>query len=264
MGLIEPRRAATIVIVRNQNALLEILMLRRSANVVAAPGAHVFPGGGVDRIDAEVVRRGLVAGRDEADATRRLDLLEGALEYYCAALRELFEETGMLLVLDTHGDSPTLSGELLATWREQISRGSRTWPDLLDEEGLRLALGSLEYWAHWVTPQGRPRRFDTRFFIAAAPVQNVVVDASEIVEHVWTSATNALRHFDEGEWSMLVPTVRTLKELSAFSGVDEVLRTASIKTVTRIEPREVERAGRVVVVVPGESGYDDQDDITPQ
>jgi 8-oxo-dGTP pyrophosphatase MutT (NUDIX family) len=267
MEQIEARPASTIVIIRNQNELLEILMLRRSSEVAAASGAHVFPGGSVDAVDYDVVRRGLFLGRADASAARRLDLVSGALAYYCAALRELFEEAGLLWALDAQGRTAALRDDQLAHWREELVNASVTWPDLLEREGLRLALGQLEYLAHWVTPVGRPRRFDTRFFVAAAPSgQFALADASEIVEHVWTSAAAALERFETGEWSMLVPTVRTLRALSIRHNVDDVLRTAATATVSRIQPREVEREGRVVVVVPGEPGYEDEapGDPTPR
>lgn len=259
MEQIEPRPAATIVIVRTKNGLLEILMLRRSSQVVAASGAHVFPGGSVDPVDSEVIRRGLFLGLDDASAARRLELDSGALSYYCAALRELFEETGLLLALDAQGRAPTLRDDQLTLWREELRSGSQTWPDLLERVNLRLSLGHLEYLAHWVTPLGRPRRFDTRFFVGVAPPgQNALADAGEIVEHVWTSATAALERFETGEWSMLVPTVRTLRALSVYDSVDDVLRAAAVATVRRIQPREIERDGHLAVVVPGEPGYEDE------
>jgi 8-oxo-dGTP pyrophosphatase MutT (NUDIX family) len=258
MEQIEPRPASTIVVIRNENELLEILMLRRSSEVVAASGAHVFPGGGLDAVDAEVVRRGLFSGLDDVRAGRHLDLATGALAYYCAALRELFEEAGLLYV-DAQGRTASLRDDQLTFWRKELLDRRVTWPDLLEREGLRLALGGLGYLAHWVTPVGRPRRFDTRFFVAAAPSgQHAFADAGEIVEHVWTSAAAALERFESGEWSMLVPTVRTLRELSVHDDVDGVLHRAATAKVRRIQPREIERDGHVVVVVPGEPGYEDE------
>jgi hypothetical protein len=133
-----------------------------------------------------------------------------------------------------------------------------TWPELLEHEGLLLAVGEMQYLAHWVTPERRPRRFDTRFFVAAAPAnQEVLPDDSEIVEHVWTTVSAALERQDTREWSMLIPTVRTLQLLAPQHSVHQVLERAATSTVERIQPREVERDGRIVVVVPGEPGYGD-------
>lgn len=264
MGQIEPRPASTVVIVRNQNEVLEILMLRRSREVSSAPGAHVFPGGVLDGADTEVVRRGLHTGFDALTANQRLDLDEGALKFYCAALRELFEEAGLLVVLGTQGQLIDFDDRQLAHWRRELLDGRLTWPDLLDRENLRLALGGLLYFGHWVTPVRRARRFDTRFFVALAPPDQVAVaDDGEIVEHVWTTAAHAVSQFESGEWSMLVPTVRTLRELSGHHDVDDVLQWAAHTRVLRIEPREVERDGRTVVVLPGEPGYDHEDGDGP-
>jgi len=258
MDQIPPRPAATIVVIREQNEMLEILMLRRSSEAASAAGAHVFPGGGVDEIDAEVVRRGLVHGLDESSANRRLDLATGGLTYYCAALRELFEEAGLLLALDSTGRPLDVGGERLTSWREELVQGAVSWAQLLEREGLRLALAEMHYLAHWVTPEGRPRRFDTRFFLAAAPARQVAhADGSEIVAHVWTTAPDALARFTAATWSMLVPTVHTLRMLSTVPTLDEALRLAATSSVRRIQPREIEREGRTIVVVPGEAGYED-------
>ena len=258
MGDIQPSPASTIVVIRDQYDLLEILMLRRSRAVVAASGAHVFPGGGLEEVDAEVVRRRLFTGLTSETASRRLNLATGALPFYCAALRELFEEAGVLIVTSASATPRSIGSDRLGLWREELLEQRITWPDFLEREGLYLGLGQLEYLAHWVTPLGRSRRFDTRFFVAPAPSgQLAIADESEIVEHVWSTANNALARFESGEWSMLVPTVHTLRELSAQRRVADTLRWAAHVEVTRIQPREIERDGRVVVVIPGERGYDE-------
>jgi 8-oxo-dGTP pyrophosphatase MutT (NUDIX family) len=252
------RPASTIVVIRDQNAVLEILMLRRSSEVAAASGAHVFPGGSVDAVDADVAARGLVFGLDDETAARRLNLDSGAMAYYCAALRELFEEAGLLLAIESDGRPLSVENVRLVAWRSDLATGRVTWPELLEREGLRLAVGELQYLAHWVTPESRPRRFDTRFFVAAAPAnQEALPDDSEVVEHAWTTASAALERQGSGQWSMLVPTVRTLHLLAPQHSVDQVLEAAATSSVERIQPREVARDGRIVVVVPGEPGYRD-------
>jgi len=258
MDQIAARPASTIVVIREQNQALEILMLRRSSGAAAAAGAHVFPGGGVDEVDADVVRRGLTHGLDSADADRRLDLGAGALTFYCAALRELFEEAGLLLAVDAaQRPLEVVDGQLL-TWREELASRKLGFPALLEREGLHLALGEMYYLAHWVTPERRIRRFDTRFFLAPAPAGQVArADAKEVVEQAWVTPSEALRRFDTREWTMLVPTVRTLRELAPLRSVEEALRYAATSRVVRTQPREIEREGRIVVVVPGEPGYED-------
>ena len=253
-----PRPASTIVVIRDQDAMLEILMLRRSPDTVAAAGAHVFPGGAVERRDAEVVDRDLVFGLDADAATDRLNLSEGALAYYCAALRELFEEAGLLLAVDASRRPLEVSQEELVKWRGDIAKDSVSWVDLLEREGLRLDLSGVQYLAHWVTPDGRARRFDTRFFVVAAPrSQSALPDYSEVVQHEWTAAQVALDRFKRGEWTLLPPTLRTLRSLLEHDDVAGVLGAAANAKVTRIQPREIVHDGRKVVVVPGEPGYDD-------
>lgn len=257
MDQIPVRPAATIVVIRERNELLEILMLRRSARATAASGAYVFPGGGVDDADDQVASQGLVSGRDAVDADRRLDLDDGALTYYCAALRELFEEAGLLLASDAAGRPLEFADDRLEAWREELSSRRVGWAELLEREGLRLSLDRVHYVAHWVTPAGRPHRFDTRFFLAGAPLGQVVrPDGREITEHVWTTASEALRRSEASEWTMLVPTVHTLRSLVPMRSVDEVVAYASTLRVQRTQPREIERDGRIVVVIPGEPGYE--------
>ena len=257
MEQISARPASTIVIIREQSELLEILMLRRGSDAAAAAGAYVFPGGGVDVADSEVVARNLVSGLDGASAARRLDLDQGALDYYCAALRELFEEAGILIAVDPEGRAPSGSAERLAAWREELRTRRVGWADLLEREGLRLALGEMHYVAHWVTPVTRARRFDTRFFLAMAPAGQVArVDGFEVTAHVWITASEALQRVEEAQWTMLVPTVHTLRALAPLRSPEEIARHVAALRVTRTQPREIERDGRVVVVIPGEDGYD--------
>src|SRR5665213_417895 len=128
------RPASTIVVIRDQNAVLEILMLRRSSEVAAASGAHVFPGGGVDAVDADIAERGLVTGLDDETAARRLNLDSGAMPYYCAALRELFEEAGLLLAVESDGRPLSVENGRLVAWRSDLATGRVTWPELLEHE----------------------------------------------------------------------------------------------------------------------------------
>lgn len=252
------RPASSIVVIREQNEMLEILMLRRSSEVAAASGAHVFAGGAVDQVDEDVVSRGLATGLGPAAAGRRLGLEVGAMAYYCAALRELFEEAGLLVAVDAWGRPLGPTHDCLVAWREELLAHRVAWPELLEREGLRLALGGMQYLAHWVTPERRRHRFDTRFFVTRAPAGQVArADGSEMTDHVWTTAANALARFDVAQWSLLVPTVRTLRMLATMRSADEVMAHAMTSVVRRTQPREVQRDGRLVVVVPGDPGYDD-------
>ncbi len=236
--------------------MLEILMLHRAAEVAAAPGAHVFPGGGVDGADHEVIERGLFLGEDHDGASRRLDLAEGALAYFAAALRELFEEAGLLSVRRSDGGRFDGHAGQLARWRAQLLRGETRWAELLSTHGLRLDFSGMEYLAHWVTPEGLAHRFDTRFFIIRAPeAQEASADGREIDDVVWTGAPGALEHARRGEWKLLAPTERTLRTLATVAGVDEALSVAARETVRRIQPRTIIRDGRRELAFPGDVDY---------
>jgi 8-oxo-dGTP pyrophosphatase MutT (NUDIX family) len=233
-------------------------MLRRNSAALAATGAHVFPGGGVDDSDRDVVHRELLVGLDEAAARRRLQLSEDALAYYCAALRELFEEAGILLAVPGPQRSRVFDATTVAAWRGELRSGDVSWAQFLIREGLHLNLRGVAYLAHWVTPEGRARRFDTRFFVARAPEGQIASpDDGEVVEHVWVSAADALELHHRGAWALLYPTKRTLELLSSFANVDDVLAYAVGTDVVRVQPQEIVRDGVIIVVGPGEPGYRD-------
>jgi 8-oxo-dGTP pyrophosphatase MutT (NUDIX family) len=258
MDQIPARPASTIVVIRERNGVLEILMLRRSRDALAAASAHVFPGGGVDEADREVVRRGLVHGRSESAAAQRLGLDTGALEYYAAALRELFEEAGLLVATDEVGAPVTMAARDLIQWRRQLVARELAWPDLLASRGLRLDLGAVEYLAHWVTPTGRPHRFDTRFFVVVAPDgQDAMADDFEVDQVTWSTVARAVASFESGEWTLLPPTMHTLRALAAATSASQVIETAAHARVERIQPRMVQRGGVTVVALPGDADYGD-------
>jgi 8-oxo-dGTP pyrophosphatase MutT (NUDIX family) len=233
-------------------------MLRRNSTALSATGAHVFPGGGVEDSDRDVVHRELLVGLDEAAARRRLHLSEDALTYYCAALRELFEEAGILLAVSGPRQTRVLDATTVAGWRRELRSGDVSWAQFLIREGLYLDLSGVAYLAHWVTPEGRARRFDTRFFVTRAPdEQSASPDDDEVVEHVWVSAVDALERHRRGEWALLYPTTRTLELLSSFASVDDVLAHAERTDVVRVQPQEIDREGVIIVVGPGDPGYRD-------
>ena len=258
MDEIPARPAATIVVIRNENSVPEILMLRRNSAALSATGAHVFPGGGVDESDRDVVQQELLVGLDEAAARRRLHLPEDALAYYCAALRELFEEAGILLAVSGPRPDCALDATTVAVGRRELRSGDVSWAQFLVREGLYLDLSGVAYLAHWVTREGRARRFDTRFFLARAPDGQVASpDDGEVVEHDWVSAADALKRHRRGKWALLYPTQRILELLSSFANLDDVLAYAARTEVVRVQPQEIDRDGVMIVVGPGDPGYRD-------
>ena len=245
-----PRPAATVLILR-EGEDLEVLMLRRNLNSDFVGGAYVFPGGGVDAADIDLAR--YVVGLDDESASARLGLGGGGLAYYAAALRELFEEAGLLVVCDEAGESLVATPEVLvrlAQYRAHVNAGRRALAELLDEESWRLDARAMEYLAHWITPVGPPRRYDTRFFVVAAPFGQVAAhDAGETVAARWIAPREALAAHERGELEMIFPTIRTLEEIAGFTRASEVLAFAASRTPRVRQPRMIERNGEVVIVL---------------
>jgi 8-oxo-dGTP pyrophosphatase MutT (NUDIX family) len=241
----------------------EILMLRRNLNSDFVGGAYVFPGGGVDPADAGPAAQQLALGLNDADASTRLSLESGGLAYYVACLRELFEEAGLLVACNAAGESVQFTDEStiarMAQHRREVNAGALGFVAMMREEGLLLDLRGLEYVAHWVTPIGPPRRFDTRFFVALAPEgQTATHDAGETVADQWVRPKDALDAHARGELDMIFPTIRNLEAIAGFASSREVLDHArSLTNIPRIEPRIVMRDGQMSILLSGDDGYDD-------
>ncbi len=165
------RTAASLILLRDGPGGLEVLMLRRADKPDDQnSGASVFPGGVVDAHDRELHTR--CAGLDDAAASARLALPAGGLDYYAAAVRECFEEAGVLFASDADGALVALDRidpERLAAMRAAVADSTEALLALCDAQGWRLAVDQFAYFSHWLTPPGMPRRFDTRFFVAAMP-----------------------------------------------------------------------------------------------
>jgi len=207
MATMVPRPAATLVLLREG---MEVLMLQRTQNAAFLGGAYVFPGGSLDPQDADMHR---VVGLTEQQANERLQLDSGAIAYYVAAIRECFEEAGILLARDRNGDPVTAErAEQLTHWRKKPFR------EMLEAEDLYIPAGELAYFGHWITAPGRSRRFNARFFLALAPLgQRGSNDANETVHDVWITQREALERGARGEIELVNATQTTLKDLSRFA-----------------------------------------------
>jgi 8-oxo-dGTP pyrophosphatase MutT (NUDIX family) len=216
---------------------LEVLLLRRNERAGFVPGAYVFPGGRVDAADAAPEALARIDGLTAERAARRLALPSGdppAFAYYVAALREAFEETGILVGATSGGHGMPSA---VAAAREDLLQGRITFGEALAGLGRRVAGDALEYLAHWITPEREPRRYDTRFFAAQVPPEaEAVIDPREMTAALWVTPSRGLRGAAERELPMILPTVRTLKQLSAFSGTAEVLEALPHLDVPSILP----------------------------
>lgn len=213
-----PRVAATVVLLRPAASGFEAYLLRRAASMAFASGMYAFPGGSVDPADAtaDLAWSGPAPGEW---ATRLGRSQEEAQAVVCAAVREVFEETGVLL-----------AGPGNATDAERRSLVGRELglAELLSRRGLVLRSELLGAWARWVTPEFEARRFDTYFFVAALPDDQRAEDVSGEADHTtWVRPADAVERYEAGEMAMLPPTVVMLRQLSAYKEIADVLRAAA-------------------------------------
>jgi 8-oxo-dGTP pyrophosphatase MutT (NUDIX family) len=253
------RPAATVMLLRDAPGGLEVFMLRRTTNAAFAGGAYVFPGGRVDDVDSAVTLEPYCEGLDDRSASATLGVDRGGLAFWVAAVRECFEEAGVLLGRRRSGEPLDLTnGE-----RHAVYDGTLSMVDLCAQHDVLLELGSVVYVAHWVTPRGEARRFDTRFFLAAAPPdQDPLHDDGETIDSRWFAPADALAALEAGELTMMPPTIAQLHILSAH-GTSQGALDAALRAdpPPRIEPRlRFDESGRLVgVALPGDPDYDSLD-----
>lgn len=260
-GGVELRDAATVLILRDGTDGLEVFMLKRNLNSDFVGGAYVFPGGAVDPADRHVDLEPVCEGRSDADASRRLGIDGGGLAFWVAAIRESFEEAGVLLAYDLDGIVDLDAEHGVERWkhhREQVDTGQLTMVDLCRLEGLRLACDGMHYFGHWITPEGAPRRYDTRFFLAAAPPnQTPLHDDREVIANEWLRPADGIARCEAGELTMMPPTISSLRAIARFETAAEALDAAKeIVDVPTILPRVIAYDGGVRIVLPGDPDYD--------
>ncbi len=222
------RPACTVILLRDAASGPEVLLLRRHAGAVFLGGAYVFPGGALDAEDHEAHAASRVAGLTADQADARLRVASGGLAHWFAAARETFEESGLLLAVDERdGTSAGDRWLAVAAQREAMNAGRVRFADLLHEHALAIPAHEIHYFDHWITPPVRPRRFDTRFFIARAPAAQVAShDDAETVDSRWLRAQEALDLGARGEIEIAFVTTVVLKALAQWSSVDEALAAA--------------------------------------
>jgi glyoxylase-like metal-dependent hydrolase (beta-lactamase superfamily II)/8-oxo-dGTP pyrophosphatase MutT (NUDIX family) len=210
---------------------------------------------------------------DDATASRMLKLERGGLAYWVAAIRECFEEAGLLLARDSQGHmlaidvlgKPETAREY-ASLREQLIAGSISFGDLCSARELRLALDHLAYFSHWITGQGRPRRYDTRFFVAVAPeLQTASHDNSETVGNIWIRPAEALERHQRGDLNLMFPTIKTLEALTRFADSAALMEHARTqRAMPPMLPRAATGRDGLRMLVPGDYAYAEAGKIDPQ
>jgi 8-oxo-dGTP pyrophosphatase MutT (NUDIX family) len=247
-----PRLSATVLLVRDGVRGLEVFMVERHHQIDFATGALVFPGGQVDAADADpalVARCAAAAVLDDAARVLRV-----------AAIRETFEEAGVLLAR-ARGEPALVAAERLrgieARHRAALHAGERTLCEIAAAEDLELACDLLVPFAHWITPVFMPKRFDTWFFLVAAPSDQVALhDGHESVDSMWITPSDAEAAKSAGRRTIIFPTLLNVRKLGRAKTVADALANARSGPIVTVLPRVEQRGDAPVMVLPADAGYD--------
>ena len=248
---VTPRPAATVLMLRDGPKGMEVFMVKRHHKIDFATGALVFPGGSADPGDAsDVVRK-----RSDGGA----NISEEALRFRIACIREAFEETGLLLC--RKADAPEVleadECEALYHYREKLEANELDFGQFLEAENLIACLDRLAHFAHWITPAGMPKRFDTHFYVARTPARQLAKhDGSENVDSVWITPQDACDAADAGTYTIIFPTRVNIEKLDRM-GKDVATAMANIdkdKVVT-VLPQVTRTEGGRIMKIPEEAGY---------
>lgn len=239
----EAKPAATIVLLRDGDAGMEVLLLKRHRSSGFVPGAYVFPGGRIDEAD-----------RDSELIADALNLQAAKVPsfFWFAAVREVFEEAGVLLARDESGAwvKGAATSEAMERLRLRLLNEEVSLKQALRECKCRIDFSGIVYFAHWITPVAEPRRYDTRFFAARVPEgRDVRPDPREMTDAVWVTPAEALVRFAQGRLPMVFPTVRTLEQLAGYGTTDEALDALRSADVEPIMPRLVRTETGVGIVI---------------
>ena len=255
---VTPLPAATLVILRDTNPGVEVLLMQRHRASKFAGGDYVFPGGKVEVDDNPDDAAAWCAGMDPQRAAARIGLAgdpKTALGNWIGAIRETFEEVGVLLAYDASGGWARLDPAKLAEYQLACNADNKAFWTMVKGENLRLATDRLAYFAHWITPEEQPYRYDTRFFAAPMPEgQTPVADPREVIDMRWYEPLGAIEAFKRGEISLRNPTVQNLKLVAAGS-TKEALDKLKDREVPTIRPRVITENGKRRILMPGDPGY---------
>lgn len=239
MTVTPARPASTVVLLRPSASRFDVFLVKRHDKVAFMGGAHVFPGGRVDAADHWL-------GEDNA--------------FRVAALRELFEEAGVLLARRANGSpidfTDAAEAERYHEYRPALANGSLTMREVVERERLELSLEAVTWFAHWVTPEIEIKRFDTRFFLAAAPAgQHPVHDDSETTHSEWMDPDDAIERCRRDDIALPPPTWTTLKMLARFGSVDDAMTWARTTRVVRVQPGFIKNDDVTMLTLPGDPTY---------
>ncbi len=248
---VSTRLAATVLLLRDGARGLEVFMVVRHQQIDFASGALVFPGGKLAAGDSDPRVRARCGGADGLSAD------EIALRV--GGLREAFEECGVLLARADNASEligPERLLELGPRYRQALDRGEIGIADMLEAEHLVLALDALVPFAHWITPSFMPKRFDTFFYLAVAPPEQIALhDGTELVDSVWLRPADALEQAQSGQRTIVPATLLNVRKLGFSGTVDEALAAARSQIVVTVLPEVVEQPGVLRLRIPASAGY---------
>lgn len=260
-----PRDAATVILLRDRTGgSYEVFLMRRHRNQAFMGGAYVFPGGRLDDADANPELAACIGGFCAADAKcllQEADLPEStALGLFVAAIRETFEEAGVLLARDAGGSVVDLSAPETAArfsaYRLELHEERLTLPELVRREALLFAPDLLIPYSHWITPEIESRRFDTRFFLARLPEGQVPAhDRMELTESAWMTPAFAMAEHEVGRIVLMPPTMKTIEELISFSNTAQLFAAARSQRIRTILPEAFRTADGFGIRLPHDSEY---------
>ncbi len=259
------RDAATVILLRDRaGGPYEVFLMRRHRNQAFMGGAYVFPGGRLDDADADPELAACIGGICAADAKHLIqetDLPEAtALGLFVAAIRETFEEAGVLLARDARGSVVDLSAPetaaRFAAYRLELHEGRLTLSEMVRREGLLFAPDLLVPYSHWITPEIETRRFDTRFFLARLPEGQVPVhDRMEMTESRWLTPAFAMAEHAAGRIVLMPPTLKTIEELLSFPNTGQLFDVARSQRIFTIFPEAFRTADGFGIRLPHDSEY---------
>lgn len=242
-----PKDSATVILVRQaQGKTMEVFLARRHVNQSFMAGAFVFPGGRLEAADADSALTEFISAKDDFHPHSLLQdnalTKKTALSFFFCAIRETFEETGVLFARTKGGHSIDFGNAVIksrfAAYRQLLNLGNITLPEIARQEELILMPKLLIPYSHWITPEIVPKRFSTRFFLAELPQgQSATTDKDELTSSLWVTPHDALQMYTAGKITLMPPTLKTIEEMAKFISLDELFAAARNRTIYPIMPQ---------------------------
>ncbi len=260
-----PKKAATVILLRNkETGGFDVFLLKRHEKSSFMGGNYVYPGGRVDRDDGSLEICSLSKGMTLEEAQKILGGTfspEEGFAHWVAAIRELFEEAGVLITYDQKGNLFQVRNreeqEKLLHYRKLLQEGKTNIYEIAQKEDLLFALDQLHYYAHWITPEAQSQRFDTRFFLTRyPPAQEASHDQKETTAGIWITPKKALEENLKGEVILSPPTLKTLEDLSRFRGIDEIFHSMKREDIQPILPILTKISDHPLLVFPWDPEYE--------